>query len=77
MSQQTEQAHNNLRNVLLNGRILINGLPLTANEVSGIIQGEQMLFEKATKLDTASELVAKQKASKEPNVIPITKKGKK
>ena len=72
----TEQAHQNLRNVLLNGRILLNGLPLTGNEVSGIIQGEQMLFEKASKSDAAQALVAKQNKPKEPKpkIIPIKKK---
>lgn len=47
----TEQAHNNLRNLLLNGRILLNGIPLTAVESTQIIQGEQMLYEKASKFD--------------------------
>ena len=49
-----QQAHQNLKNVLLNGRILINGLPLTANEISGVLRGEQMLFEKAVQLDKTS-----------------------
>lgn len=49
------QAHQNLKNVLLNGRTLINGLPLTAIEQSGLIQGEQMLFEKATQLAASKE----------------------
>lgn len=73
----TEQAHHNLRNVLLNGRILINGLPPTVNEVGTLIQGLQMLFEKASKLDAAQALVAKKNTSKEPNVIPIRKEEKK
>lgn len=77
----TEQAHNNLKNVLLNGRILLNGLPLTANEISGVLQGEQMLFEKASRLDTAQALAAKQKEpknpKKEPNVIPLKQPEKK
>jgi len=42
---QTEQAHKSLQQVLLTGRILVNGLPLTANEISGVLRGEQMLFE--------------------------------
>ncbi|MCK4789707.1 MAG: hypothetical protein KAV87_38560 [Desulfobacteraceae bacterium] len=57
MNQQTEQAHQDLKKVLLNGRILLNGMPLTAQEISLIIRGEQMLYEKATQLD--SERVAK------------------
>ncbi len=76
----TEQAHQNLRNLLLNGRILINGLPPTANELGSIIQGEQMLFEKATKQDKAEQLAADKKKPKDPKepkkpkgpkVIPI------
>jgi len=68
-----EQAHGVLRNVLLNGRILLNGMSLTANEISGLLQGEQMLFEKAIQFEES------QKAKKPPqkeNVIPF-KKGKK
>ena len=61
----TDQAHNNLKNLLFNGRILINGLPLTVNEVSVLIQGEQMLFEKASKLDAAAAHVAKQQGAKQ------------
>ena len=64
----TEQAHNNLRNLLLNGRILLNGSPLTANEISSILQGEQMLFAKASKLDAAEALAAKKSQDvKKPN----------
>ena len=73
----TEQAHNDLRNILLNGRILINGMPLTGNELGVIIQGEQMLFGKASQLDKANALVASQKAEKNPkkkgNVVPFKK----
>lgn len=47
----TVKAHENLKNILLHGRILINGLPLTANELSATFQGEQMLFEKASQFD--------------------------
>lgn len=47
----TEQAHRNLKNILLNGRILINGLPPTSTEINGIIQGEQHLYEKAVQSD--------------------------
>ncbi len=71
----TVQAHENLRNLLLNGRILINGLPPTAAEIGGVIQGEQMLFEKASRLDAAQALAAKQKEPKDPkkksNIVPI------
>jgi len=59
----TEQAHQSLRQVLLTGRILVNGMPLTANELSGILQGEQMLYEKASRLDKEKE---KEKAPEEP-----------
>jgi len=62
----TEQIHQQLKNVLLSGRILVNGLPLTANELSGILQGEQILFEKATQFDKAQALVAAKKAEKKP-----------
>ncbi len=77
----TEAAHQDLRNVLLNGRILINGMPLTGNELGIIIQGEQTLYAKATQLDKASALVASQKKGpknplksnpeKKPNIVPI------
>ena len=60
----TEQAHNNLKNILLNGRILINGLPPTANEISGILQGEQMLFEKASRFDKNQEAAKDEKPKK-------------
>ena len=66
----TEQAHNNLRNVLLNGRILLNGNPLTAVESTQIIQGEQMLFEKATKIDQqeqAAKLAKESSQNKKPH----------
>jgi len=62
----TEQAHQNLKNVLLNGRILINGMPLTANELSGLLQGEQMLFEKASQHDQATA-AKKEKTPKKPD----------
>lgn len=52
-----EQAHNNLKNLIFNGRILINGLPLTANEISALIQSEQVLFDKAMQFDKAQKLV--------------------
>lgn len=68
----TVQAHNSLRNVLLNGRILINGLPPTASEISNIIQGEQMLFEKAMKFDKATEIAASTKKPKEPKGPKVT-----
>ncbi|KKM77539.1 hypothetical protein LCGC14_1369000 [marine sediment metagenome] len=81
MNQQTETAHKDLRNLLLNGRILVNGMPLTGNELGVIIQEEQMLFQKASQLDAANELVAKQKAPKEPkkkpNIVPIKQPEKK
>lgn len=76
----TEQAHANLKNVLLNGRILINGMPLTANELSSTLQGEQMLFAKATQLDKATALAATEKKQdpknpKRPVKFPGKKKG--
>ena len=64
MSMTTEQAHNNLKGLLVNGRILLNELPLTVKETSVLIQGEQMLFEKAMNFDKASELAAKREAEK-------------
>ena len=67
----TVRAHEDLRNILLNGRILINGLPLTGNELGGIIQEEQMLFEKATQLD--KERIAAQEATKKPEKKPEKK----
>ena len=80
MNAQTEQGHKDLRNVLLNGRVLINGMPLTGNELGVLVQEEQMLYQKASQLDAANELVAKQKAPKEPkkksNIVPI-EQGKK
>lgn len=62
-----EQAHQNLKNVLLNGRILVNGVPLTANEISGVLQGEQMLYEKATRYE------ADKAAAKNPEKKPDKK----
>ena len=62
MQATTEQVHNNLKGLLLNGRIQVNGSSLTANELGAVIQGEQMLFERAMKFDQATALVAKKKA---------------
>ena len=62
----TEVAHRDLQNVLLNGRILINGLPLTGNELGVIVREEQMLFGKATQLDKTQELAAQVKEPKIP-----------
>lgn len=78
----TQQAHEDLRKILLTGRILINGLPLTGNELGVIIQGEQMLFEKASRLDAAAALTAKQKAESakkagKPKIIPLKQPNKK
>ena len=61
----TEVAHRDLTNILLNGRILVNGMPLTGNELSVVVQGEQMLYAKATQLDKANALVAAKKTVKE------------
>ncbi len=69
----TDVAHRDLQNVLLNGRILINGMPLTGNELGVIIQGEQLLFGKATQLDKANALVAARKAEKKPEKKPEKK----
>lgn len=66
----TEQANQDLRNILLNGRILINGMPLTGNELSVIIQGEQMLYGKATQLDKANASVDAKKAEKDAKKTP-------
>lgn len=67
----TEKAHGDLKNILLNGRILLNGMPLTANEISGVLQGEQMLYEKA------SQFEAGKAAAKNPKTIPFKKPEKK
>lgn len=61
-----EAAHQNLQNVLLNGRILINGLPLTGNELGGVVRGEQMLYEKASQLDKTQQLATKVEEPKVP-----------
>ena len=60
MNPQTEQAHRDLKNLLLNGRILINGFPPTAIEMGKIIQGEQMMYAKAMQFE------AEKAAAKEP-----------
>lgn len=73
----TLQAHEDLRKLLFQGRILLNGLPLTGNELNIIIQGEHMLFEKATQLDRAiaAEKAKAPKAPKHPkkklDALPI------
>ncbi len=79
MNPATEQAHQNLRNILLNGRILINGLSLTGTELSNLILGEQGLYEKATLLDKTQEhaATAKKAEPEASNVVPFNKKGKK
>lgn len=60
----TVAAHQDLQKVLLGGRILINGLPLTGNELGVIIRGEQMLYDKAVQLD--KERIASKEAEKKP-----------
>ncbi len=50
----TKQAHDNLTNVLIKGRILLNEVPLTHIEATILLQGEQMLFEKAMQFDKTS-----------------------
>lgn len=84
MSQQqltTEQTHQRLRNLLLKGRILINGIPPTALEINAIVQGEQMLFTKAMQFDKAQAIAAekakKQKAPKAPPAQGPKKEDKK
>lgn len=77
----TDAAHRDLQNILLNGRILIDGLSLTGTELGSVIQGERMLYAKATQLDKASALAATKKAEKnpekKPNVIPLKQPEKK
>ena len=77
----TETAHRDLQNILLNGRILINGMPLTGNELGGIIQEEQMLYGKATQLDKANALAASKEVEKNPKkeakIIPLKQPEKK
>ena len=73
----TEQVHNDLKNILLNGRILLNGMPLTANEISGVLQGEQMLFEKASQFDATSAEKKPKEPKKKPNIIPLKQPEKK
>ena len=68
----TEQAHKNLRNVLLRGRILINGLPPTGLELDQLISQEQMLYAKASAFDKAQEVAS---AKKNEDKIPETPKG--
>ena len=60
----TDVAHADLNNVLLNGRILINGLPLTANELAVIVRGEQILYGKATQFDKNQEAAKAEKPKK-------------
>lgn len=72
-----QQAHQNLRNLLLNGRILLNGQPPNVVEMDKILRGEQLLFEMASKLQAAEKLVADNKAAKEAaKKPPKSKEGK-
>ncbi len=68
-----QQAHQNLRNLLFNGRILLNGQPPTLVEMDGILRGEQLLFEMASKLQATEKLAAEKKAPKD---APKGKEGK-
>jgi len=70
-----EQAHQNLKSILLTGRILVNGLPLTGTELSGLLQGEQLLFERASQFDKIPKQTGKPPQKK--NVLPFNKKEKK
>lgn len=60
-TEQTEQAHDSLRKILLQGRILFNGMPLTGTELGLIVQQEQMLFGKSVAYD---KIVASEKDKK-------------
>ena len=42
-----EQAKHNLLGILTNGRIILNGLPLTGNELGGLQQSVLLLYEGA------------------------------
>jgi len=51
--KEVQEAHARLQRVILNGRILVNGMPLTANELSGILRDEQRLYGLAAEFITA------------------------
>jgi len=72
MNPTTEQVHGNLKGLLLNGRILLNGLPLSANEIGALLEGEQMLFEKAMQFDKTTELAAKQQTAEKENTQKLS-----
>ena len=60
-----QQANQNLRNVLLKGRILLNGMALTGEEISNLLINVNVLFEGASKLQAAEKLLADKKAAKD------------
>lgn len=62
---KVEQVHHNLRHLLLNGRILLNGNPLTCTELSELLRDEQLLFNlamEAQESKQAAKLPEKKKA---------------
>jgi hypothetical protein len=77
----TEVAHRDLRSILLSGRILLNEMPLTGNELGAIVQGEQMLYEKASRLDAqavaAKDSIGPKDPEQKPNVVPLKQQEKK
>ena len=63
--EKVNEAHQNLRHLLFNGRIILNGAPLTTNELSQLIQAEQLLYNGVIELEK-SKLPAVKEAEKQP-----------
>ena len=61
--QQIKQAHASLIHVLQQGRILLNGMPLTGVEIGQLVAGANMLYGQAEILEQDKQ-AAKEKAKK-------------
>ena len=59
--EEVKQAHQNLQHVLLNGRITLNGAPLTGNEIGQLVREEKLLYERAEILETNKAAKLKEK----------------
>ncbi len=59
--EEVKQAHQNLQHLLLNGRITLNGLPLTANELTGLFGSLKSLYGRAAILETNKAAKLKEK----------------
>lgn len=62
--QQIKQAHASLLHVLQQGRILLNGMPLTGVEIGQLVAGANMLYGQAEILEQNKQAKKKENPKK-------------